>query len=146
MITLGMVNGAVLADHLIVLLFFWEGLLLTLFGMIAIGSPGAFKTAFKAFVIVGVTDVCMMLGIALAGKAAGTLVMSKIHLPLDAIGCAAMLLMMIGAVSKAGAMPFHSWIPDAAVDAPLPFMAFLPASLEKLLGIYLLARISLDLF
>ena len=43
-------------------------------------------------------------------------------------------------------MPFHSWIPDAAVDAPLPFMAFLPASLEKLLGIYLLARITLDLF
>ena len=43
-------------------------------------------------------------------------------------------------------MPFHTWIPDAAVDAPLPFMAFLPASLEKLLGIYLLARISLDMF
>ncbi len=43
-------------------------------------------------------------------------------------------------------MPFHSWIPDAAVDAPLPFMAFVPAALEKLLGIYLLARISLDIF
>jgi NADH-quinone oxidoreductase subunit L len=43
-------------------------------------------------------------------------------------------------------MPFHSWIPDAAVSAPLPFMAFLPASLEKLLGIYFLARISLNLF
>ena len=55
-------------------------------------------------------------------------------------------LLMIGAVSKAGSMPFHSWIPDAAVDAPLPFMAFLPASLEKLLGIYFLARITLDLF
>jgi len=43
-------------------------------------------------------------------------------------------------------MPFHSWIPDAAIDAPLPFMALLPASMEKLLGIYFLARISLDLF
>ena len=43
-------------------------------------------------------------------------------------------------------MPFHSWIPDAAVDAPLPFMAFVPGGIEKLLGIYLLARISLDLF
>ena len=32
------------------------------------------------------------------------------------------------------------------MDAPLPFMAFLPASLEKLLGIYLLARITLDFF
>jgi formate hydrogenlyase subunit 3/multisubunit Na+/H+ antiporter MnhD subunit len=54
--------------------------------------------------------------------------------------------LMIGAISKAGSMPFHSWIPDAAIDAPLPFMAFLPAALEKLLGIYFLARISLDMF
>jgi NADH-quinone oxidoreductase subunit L len=43
-------------------------------------------------------------------------------------------------------MPFHSWIPDAAIDAPLPFMAFLPASLEKLVGIYFLSRICMDMF
>ncbi|MFA5116046.1 MAG: proton-conducting transporter membrane subunit, partial [Candidatus Omnitrophota bacterium] len=42
--------------------------------------------------------------------------------------------------------PFHSWIPDAATDAPLPFMAFFPAAMEKLLGIYFLTRISLDMF
>ncbi|HCI56452.1 MAG TPA: proton-conducting membrane transporter, partial [Bacteroidales bacterium] len=42
--------------------------------------------------------------------------------------------------------PFHSWIPDAAIDAPLPFMAFLPGALEKLTGIYFLTRISIDLF
>ena len=54
--------------------------------------------------------------------------------------------MMIGAIGKAGAMPFHTWIPDAAIDAPVTFMAFLPAAFEKLLGIYLLARITLDLF
>ena len=43
-------------------------------------------------------------------------------------------------------MPFHSWIPDAAIAAPLPFMALVPAALEKLIGIYFLARISLDMF
>jgi formate hydrogenlyase subunit 3/multisubunit Na+/H+ antiporter MnhD subunit len=43
-------------------------------------------------------------------------------------------------------MPFHSWIPDAAVDTHLPFMALFPAALEKLLGIYFLARISLEMF
>ena len=43
-------------------------------------------------------------------------------------------------------MPFHSWIPDAAIDADLPFMALFPAALEKLLGIYFLARISLEMF
>jgi formate hydrogenlyase subunit 3/multisubunit Na+/H+ antiporter MnhD subunit len=146
LLTLALANGAVLADHLLVLLFFWEGLLLTLFGMIAVGSKEAFKTATKAFIIVGITDLCMMFGIALTGWRAGTLVISQIHLPLDPIGGMAMILLTIGAISKAGSMPFHSWIPNAATDAPLPFMALLPASLEKLLGIYFLTRISLDLF
>jgi NADH-quinone oxidoreductase subunit L len=144
--SLALVNGAVLADSLLVMLFFWEGLLLTLFGMIVIGHKGAFNTAVKAFVIAGVTDLCMMIGIGLIYYIAGTFTMSKISVPLTALGATAFIFMMIGAISKAGSMPFHSWIPDAAVDAPLPFMAFLPASLEKLLGIYLLARISLDLF
>lgn len=146
LISIAFVNGAVLADNLVIMLFFWEGLLLTLFGMIAIGRKEAFKSAIKAFIIVGIADVCLMIGIGLAGHLAGTLVISKINLPLDVLGSIAFIFLMIGAIAKAGSMPFHSWIPDAAVDAPLPFMAFLPAALEKLLGIYFLARISLDMF
>jgi NADH-quinone oxidoreductase subunit L len=146
LITVGMVNGAVLADNLVLMLFFWEGLLLTLFGMIAIGGKDAFRTATKAVIIVGISDLCMMVGIGLTGYLAGTMTMSKIHLEMTPLAGLGFILLMIGAISKAGSMPFHSWIPDAAVIAPLPFMAFLPASLEKLLGIYFLARISLDLF
>ncbi len=145
LISLAMANGIVLADHLVVLLFFWEGLLGTTFGMIALGSPEAFKTSTKMFIIVGITDLCMLFGIALTGWQS-SLVMHDAHLPMNAMGCLAMALLSIGAVSKAGSIPFHTWIPDAATDAPLPFMAFLPASLEKLLGIYMLARITLDLF
>jgi formate hydrogenlyase subunit 3/multisubunit Na+/H+ antiporter MnhD subunit len=114
--------------------------------MISTGSTRPLGTAIKAVIIVGVSDVCMMLGAMFTGKLAGTLTLSAIHLPIDGLGGAAFLLLMIGAMGKAGAMPFHSWIPDAALDAPLPFMAILPASIEKLLGIYFLARISLDLF
>jgi NADH-quinone oxidoreductase subunit L len=89
----------------------------------------------------------MILGVALIGIRAHSLTLSEIQpQPLDMYGCMAMTFLMIGAISKAGSMPFHSWIPDAAVNAPLPFMAFLPASLEKLLGIYMLSRITLDLF
>ncbi|MGB7581934.1 MAG: NADH-quinone oxidoreductase subunit L [Sedimentisphaerales bacterium] len=147
LVTLAMTNGAVLADNLVLLLFFWEGLLLTLFGMIAIGRPGAFKTATKSFIIVGTSDLCLMMGIGIAGYLAGTMTISKMNVPVvDSLSALAFVFMMTGAISKAGAIPFHTWIPDAAVDAPLPFMAFLPASLEKLLGIYLLARISLDIF
>ena len=146
LLTLAFASGAVLADNLVLLLFFWEGLLLALFGMIAVGSANAFKTATKAFIIVAITDLCMMIGIALTGHLAGTLTISKINLPLDALGSLAFILLMVGAISKAGSMPFHSWIPDAADDAPLPFMALMPGALEKLLGIYFLARISLDMF
>jgi NADH-quinone oxidoreductase subunit L len=143
---LGFVNGAVLSDNLVVTLFFWEGLLITLFAMIAIGNPGAFRTATKAFVIVGVTDVCLMVGIALSGHIAGTLTISRMAVSTAGLGGAAFLHMMIGAISKAGSMPFHTWIPDAAIDAPLPFMAIVPGAIEKLVGIYFLTRLSMDIF
>lgn len=146
LISVGMVSGAVLADNLVLMLFFWEGLLLTMFGMIAMGGKEAFRTATKAFIIVGISDLCLMVGIGLIGYLSGSLTMSQITVPAGTLGSIAFVLMVIGAVAKAGSMPFHTWIPDAAVDAPLPFMAFMPASLEKLVGIYLLARISLDMF
>jgi len=144
--TLALANGAVLANNLAVLLFFWEAILVTMFFMIMSGGKAAHKTAVKALVIAGAADLCMMLGIGLAAGQAGMLAMDKINLPLDAGGTAAFALLLIGAVSKAGFVPFHTWIPDAADDAPLPFMSFLPGALEKLLGIYLLTRICLDLF
>lgn len=146
MLSLGLANGAVFANSLLLLLFFWEGLLGTTYGMIAIGKPDAYKTATKAFVISGVTDLCLMLGVALVWMQAKTMTMTMLRLPLEGVSAVAFVFLMIGAISKGGSMPFHSWIPDAAVDAPAPFMAFLPASIEKLLGIYFLSRISLDLF
>ena len=147
LLTLSFVNGAVLSNNLILMLFFWEGLLVMLFAMIMTGGIKASQTAVKALVLNGVADLCLMLGIGLTVYIAGTADMQKITaIPLTGLGVPAFIMMMIGAIAKAGSMPFHSWIPDAAADAPLPFMAFLPGAIEKLIGIYLLARISLDLF
>ena len=146
LISTGLVSGAVLSDNLIALLFFWEGLLFTLFGMIAIGSKMAFRTATKAFIIVGIGDLFMMVGIALSFYLAGTLAISEIHIPVSGLGALAFAFLVIGTLAKAGSMPFHSWIPEAAGDAPLPFMALVPASIDKLLGIYFLTRITLDMF
>lgn len=153
--SLAMANGSILSDNLVLMLFFWEGLLGALFGMVAIGRPGAFRSATKMLIIVGISDLCMMAGIAMTGWLAHSsgearyLSMSAISglgLTTAGMGGAAMVFFMIGAIAKGGSMPFHSWIPDVAVDSPLPFMAIMPASLEKLLSIYLLTRISLDLF
>jgi NADH-quinone oxidoreductase subunit L len=146
-LTAAFANGAALANNFVPLLFFWEGLLVTLYGLITTGGrPASNRTAVKALLISGFCDFSMILGIGLLWSIAGTLTMSEISVEPTGLAAVAFVLMMIGAAGKAGAMPFHTWIPDAAVDAPVTFMAFLPAAFEKLLGIYLLARISLDFF
>jgi len=145
-LTVALAAGALLADNFVLLVFFWEGLLLTLFGLISLGGKDAMKTAYKSFIISGFCDFCMILGIGLLWVVSGTLKMSLVHVAPKGLAAASFILMMIGALGKGGSMPFHTWIPDAAIDAPVSFMAFLPGALEKLLGVYLLVRISLDFF
>ena len=100
--TVALASGAVLANNLVLFLVFWEGLLLTLFGIIvpAIGARTAPPSRPSSSS--GVTDLCMMLGVMLTGHLAGTLDMSAIKLPADGLGGVAFLLLMIGAMGKAG--------------------------------------------
>ncbi len=140
--------GAVFANHLVILLVFWGFLAFLLYILVGFGdrvrTPA---TAAKALIIIGGTDALMILGIGLVGKLAGTLSMDQIHLPTATWAEAlAYLCLAAGALAKAGAMPFHSWVPDVAEDAPIPVTAFLPASVDKLLGIYFLVRLSLQMF
>jgi NADH-quinone oxidoreductase subunit L len=146
LLSAALANGAVLADNFVPLLFFWEGLLVTLYLLISIGGKLSHRTAVKAFIISGLCDFCMILGIGILWALTGSLTLSQISVKPEGPAVLAFIMMMIGAIGKAGAMPFHTWIPDAAIDAPVVFMAFLPAAFEKLLGIYLLARVTLDLF
>ena len=140
--------GAVLSNNLILLLVFWGFLGLTLYLLINMGGEACDIAAKKTFIIVGGADALMLLGICIIYYLTGTFQMDKISLTIhnSPLTTLAYLCIAIACFAKAGAMPFHSWIPDCAESAPVPVVAYLPASLDKLLGIYLLARISLDLF
>ena len=139
--------GAVLSNNLILLLIFWGFLGLTLYLLINMGGDNTSAVAKKTFIIVGGSDMLMLLGIGIIYNLAGTLQMDKIRLELNnGLVVLAYLCIAIASFAKAGAMPFHTWIPDCAEHAPVPVVAYLPASLDKLLGIYLLARISLNVF
>jgi len=139
---------AVLSNHLILLLVFWGFLGLTLYLLINMGSENSSAIAKKTFIIVGGSDALMLLGIGIIYYlSSGVLFVDKIKLGLDSgLAVGAYICIAVACFAKAGAMPFHSWIPDCAKEAPAPVVAFLPASLDKLLGIYLLARVSFDLF
>ena len=145
--SLGAAAGVVLADNLLILLMFWELLTVFLFFLTNMGGKGHEKSAAKAFTILGFSDAAMLLGVILVWVQAGTLTISELSISADTpLGVVSFLLLLIGAITKAGAIPFHSWIPEMAISTPASVMAYLPASLDKLLGIYLLARISLDIF
>jgi formate hydrogenlyase subunit 3/multisubunit Na+/H+ antiporter MnhD subunit len=45
-----------------------------------------------------------------------------------------------------GAVPFHSWVPEAAAGVPASTMAYIPAALSRLLGVYLLFRFTYYIF
>jgi len=138
--------AVVISNNLILLAVFWGFLGLTLFLLINI-ADNAEAVARKALIIVGGTDALMLLGIAIIYSVTGTFQMDNIRLEFNSgIIILAYLCIVVACFAKAGAMPFHSWIPDCAKSAPLPVTAFLPASLDKLLGIYLLIRVSLGLF
>lgn len=146
MLTLALAGGALLANNFVILIFFWEGLLFTLYALIALGVPDSHRTAIKALIISGFCDFCLIFGVGLLWYLTGTFKMSEVSIAPTGLAAASFVLMTIGAIGKGGAMPFHTWIPDAALDAPTTVMALLPGSLEKLLGVYLLTRIALDFF
>jgi NADH:ubiquinone oxidoreductase subunit 5 (subunit L)/multisubunit Na+/H+ antiporter MnhA subunit len=145
LLTLGSSFGVAFANDFIMLLVFWGFLGLTLYLLVnSQGTPRASAAAKKAIIIIGGTDAFMILGVALIWMMSGSLCMNKIRLELNSVAAvSAYVTIVIACLAKAGAMPFHSWVPDVAEDAPTPVTAYLPASLDKLLGIYLLMRVSL---
>ncbi len=147
LITLGCSYGAVLSDNLLVFLTFWGILGITLYKLIQGQDENSSSTAKKTLILIGASDSIMIIGIAILWKITGSLDMSAIQVPTGTpLGCTAFLALLIGSFTKAGAFPFHTWVPDYARDAPASSSAYLPASLDKLLGIYLLARILNHMF
>ncbi len=140
--------GAIFANNLIVFVVLWGFLGALLYLLIDFGEKEQKTyTAKKAFIIIGGSDAVMLLGIALLFQVSNSYQMDSMSVEFTSTKAIwAYICLAIGAFAKAGAMPFHTWVPDTAEKAPTPVAAFLPASLDKLLGIYFLARLSLYMF
>ncbi|NMB71661.1 MAG: hypothetical protein GYA22_05885 [Bacteroidales bacterium] len=147
LITLGFAAGALLCDHLLFFLFCWGVLGLTLFMLIRGNNDEQAAAAKKSLIMIGASDSLMILGIGLLWIVQPSMNISGIHLGTDTpLAVGAFLCLLAGSLTKAGAFPFHTWVPDFAETGPAASSAFLPASVDKLLGIYLLARLCLGMF
>ena len=147
LITLGCAYGAVLSDNLLLFLLFWGVLGLTLYKLIKGHDEESSSTAKKTLILIGASDSIMIIGIAILWKITGSLSMSEVSVPVtNIITVVAFMALLTGSFTKAGAFPLHTWVPDYAKCAPASSSAYLPASLDKLLGIYFLARITTGMF
>jgi formate hydrogenlyase subunit 3/multisubunit Na+/H+ antiporter MnhD subunit len=140
-LTVSFAAGTVLSRQVLGFLIFWGLSGLTLYGFALLGrgqdAPAAAK---KTFILIGGSDAFLIMGLALMGLKSGwTLVNAGTPLT-EWTGSVAFLLLLLAALAKAGGFPLHTWVPDFSREAPVESAALLPASLDKLLGIYLLTR------
>lgn len=147
LLAIGGSAGILLANHLLFLLIFWEIVTASLYILISTGGKNSNFAATKSFAMIGASDAGLLLGIGMVWVLSGTFVISDINLSTTtALPVIAFLLLMLAAITKAGAMPLHTWVPTSGQYAPTSVMALLPAALDKLLGIYLLVVITRGMF
>lgn len=139
----GAMVGLVTTDDLIMLYVFWE--LTTVFSYLLIGHyadrKASRRAAMQAIVVTTAGGLAMLVGVLLLGGAAGTYRVSEIVAspPAGRAVTIAIVLMLVGAVSKSALIPLHFWLP-AAMAAPTPVSAYLHAAAMVKAGVYLVAR------
>lgn len=139
--------GALFSNNLILFSVFWGFLAITLYLLLNLSGPENAYPSKKTMIIVGGSDSFLIFGICglilLTGKYSITDMKIFISNGLE-IGI--FFSLICASFAKAGCMPFHTWIPEISENTPSFIMAYLPASLDKLLGIYLFSRILINIF
>lgn len=106
--------------------------------------------AKTTFIILGIGDLLFIIGILLLIFNNQLLQFNLIKINLDInsnlLQYLTFLTLIFACLTKVGAIPLHSWIPALAEISTSSLMAFLPASLYKLIGIYLFSRVMLETF
>lgn len=147
----GAMFGLVVADDLLLLFIFWE--LTTILSYLLIGFArtrlAARRSALQALIVTTAGGLAMLVGLIMLGYAAGTYRISDILQqapalmggPSGAMVSAAVVLILVGAITKSALVPFHFWLPGA-MAAPTPVSAYLHAAAMVKAGIYLVARLA----
>ena len=139
--------GLVLADNLLFLYVFWEGVGLCSYLLIGFWfhRPAAARAATKAFLVTRLGDFGFLAAILFLYFKTGTFDIGELQslALMGAIGGTALTWAAIGvfsgAVGKSAQFPLHTWLPDA-MEGPTPVSALIHAATMVAAGVYLVAR------
>ena len=137
----GAMYGLVLTDDLVVLVMLWE--VTSVLSYLLIGyynrRASSRRAALQALLVTTLGGLVMLIGVVLLVVDAGTSSISTIlsEAPTGPIVDAAVVMLLVGALSKSAIFPFHFWLPGAMAA---PVSAYLHAAAMVKAGIYLIAR------
>jgi len=142
-------NGVFVALDFMVFYVFWEIVLLPMYFLIGIwGGPRREYAAIKFFLYTLIGSVVMLVGAIYLYIATGVGTFNLLQmaaetslLPINGLTIFAFFALVVGFAVKVPMFPFHTWLPDAHVEAPTPISMLLAGILLKL-GSYAMVRIS----
>ena len=144
---MGAMLGIVLSGNLIQMVFFWE--LTSLFSFVLIGywshRAEARRGARMALFVTGAGGLCLLCGVLLLGAIVGSYDLDAVLAAGDTVRGhslypAALVLVLLGALTKSAQFPFHFWLPHA-MAAPTPVSAYLHSATMVKAGVFLMARL-----
>ena len=118
---------------LVTLLVALEVVSLPAFALVGLrrGDRRAAEASLKFFLVSVVSTAVMLMGISLVYGATGSVFLTEIDVALASgsavhdVAVAGVLLTVVGLAFKVAAVPFHMWVPDTYVGAPVAVAAYL---------------------
>jgi multicomponent K+:H+ antiporter subunit A len=144
---MGAMLGVVLSGNLIQLVVFWE--LTSLLSFLLIGywyhRVDARRGARMALTVTGTGGLALLGGVVVLGQIVGSYDLDVVLASGDVIRThplypVALVLIVLGALTKSAQFPFHFWLPRA-MAAPTPVSAYLHSATMVKAGVFLLARL-----
>jgi len=138
--------GVIWSDNFFVLFLFWEAT--SLFSFLLVGfhheKDDARAKAAQGLLVTFFGGAAMLAGFILLWLESGVTSISallEMDLASNPPSTAAIILIMLGALTKSAQFPFHFWLPNA-MAGPTPVSAFLHSATMVKAGVFLLATLA----